>query len=107
MASKLKKGDQVVVITGKDKGRRGTITRVLPQAGRVYVEGVNMVKKHVRPNPNVQEAGGIKEIEAPIQTSNVAIYNAASKKADRVGFKTLQDGHKVRIFRSNDEQIDV
>lgn len=107
MANKLKKGDEVIVITGKDKGRQGTITRMLPKAGRVYVEGVNMMKKHVRPNPNVQEPGGIKEMEAPIQMSNVAIYNTVTKKADRVGFKVLQDGRKVRIFKSNSEQIDV
>jgi len=107
MASKLKKGDEVIVITGKDKGRRGAVTRVLPKAGRVYVEGINMVKKHVRPNPNVQEPGGIKEVEAALQISNVAIYNAANKKADRVGFKVLEDGRKVRIFKSSSEQIDV
>ncbi len=107
MANKLKKGDEVIVITGKAKGRRGTVTRVLPKARRVYVEGINMVKKHVRPNPNVQETGGIKEIEAPLQISNVAIYNTASKKADRVGFKILQDGRKVRIFKSNNEQIET
>ena len=107
MSSKLKKGDEVIVIAGKDKGRRGTITRVLPSKGRYYVEGINMVKKHVRPNPNIQEQGGIKEIEAPIQASNVAIYNTVTKKADRVGFKVLEDGRKVRIFKSNSEQIDI
>lgn len=106
MANKLRKGDEVIVIAGKDKGRRGTITQVL-RKGRVYVEGINMVKKHIRPNPNIQETGGIKEIEAPLQRSNVAIYNTANKKADRVGFKILQDGRKVRIFKSNSEQIDV
>lgn len=107
MASKLKKGDEVIVITGKDKCRQGTITRMLPKEGRAYVEGINMVKKHVRPNPNTQEPGGIKEMEAAIQLSNVAIYNSATKKADRVGFKVLQDGRKVRVFKSNNEQIDV
>ena len=107
MANKLKKGDEVIVIAGKDKGRQGTITRMLSKTGRVYVEGINMMKKHVRPNPNVQEPGGIKEMEAPIQMSNVAIYNAVTKKGDRVGFKVLQDGRKVRIFKSNREQIDV
>lgn len=107
MANKLRKGDEVIVIAGKDKGRFGKITQVLPKLGRIYVEDVNIKKKHVRPNPNVQETGGIKEIEAPLQQSNVAIYNTASKKADRVGFKVLQDGRKVRIFKSNGEQIDV
>ena len=107
MASKLKKGDEIIVIAGKDKGRRGTITRMLAQEGRVYVDGINMMKKHVRPNPNANEAGGIKEMEAPIQASNVAIFNSGTKKADRVGFKVLEDGRKVRIFKSNQEQIDV
>jgi large subunit ribosomal protein L24 len=107
MASKLKKGDQVIAIAGKDKGRQGTITKVLPNKGRVYVEGINMVKKHVRPNPNVQEPGGIKDVEAPIQLSNVAIFNTATGKADRVGFKVLEDGRKVRVFKSNGEQIDI
>ena len=106
MASKLKRNDEVIVITGKDKGRRGKIKQILSVRGRVLVDGINMVKKHVRPNPNQQEQGGIKEIEAPIQISNVAIYNPVSKKADRVGFKKLEDGRKVRIFKSDNEQID-
>ena len=104
---KLKKGDKVVAIAGKDKGRQGVITKMLPAKGHAYVEGINMVKKHVRPNPNVQEQGGIKEIEAAIQLSNLAIYNEATKKADKVGFKILEDGRKVRIFKSNQEQIDI
>jgi large subunit ribosomal protein L24 len=107
MASKLKKGDKVILIAGKDKGRQGTITSMLPKAGRLFVEGLNMVKKHVRPNPNIQEQGGIKEIEASITASNVAIFNPTSEKADRVGFKVLEDGRKVRVFKSNGEQIDV
>jgi large subunit ribosomal protein L24 len=106
MASKLKRNDEVIVITGKDKGRRGKIKQILSARGRVLVDGINKVKKHVRPNPNQQEQGGIKEIEAPIQISNVAIYNPVSKKADRVGFKKLEDGRKVRIFKSDNEQID-
>ena len=107
MANKLRKGDEVIIIAGKDKGRRGKIMRALPKLGCVCVEGANIKKKHVRPNPNIQETGGIKEIEAPLQQSNVAIYNTASKKADRVGFKVLQDGRKVRIFKSNGEQLDA
>lgn len=107
MANKLKKGDQVIVIAGKDKGRQGTITQILPSKGRAFVEGINMIKKHVRPNPNIQEQGGIKEIEAAIQLSNLAVFNSVTKKADRVGFKVLEDGRKVRIFKSNQEQIDV
>lgn len=106
MASKLKRNDEVIVITGKDKGRRGKIRQILSARGRVLVDGINKVKKHVRPNPNQQEQGGIKEVEAPIQISNVAIYNPVSKKADRVGFKKLEDGRKVRIFKSDNEQID-
>lgn len=107
MAVKLKTGDKVTVIAGKDKGRQGTITKILPKKGRAYVEGINMVKKHVRPNPNVQEQGGIKEVEAAIQLSNLAIYNEATKKADKVGFKVLEDGRKVRIYKSTEEQIDI
>lgn len=107
MASKLKKGDAVIAIAGKDKGRQGTILRVLPTKSRAYVEGINMVKKHVRPNPNIQEQGGIKEVEASINLSNLAIFNAATGKADRVGFKVLEDGRKVRIYKSNNEQIDI
>lgn len=103
---KLRKNDEVVVITGRDKGRRGKIVRVLDDS-RAIVAGINIVKKHVKPNPNVGEQGGIKEKEAPIQISNVAIWNGAENKADRVGFKTLEDGKKVRIFKSNQEVIDA
>ena len=106
MANKLKKGDAVIITTGKDKGRQGNITRVLAEAGRVMVEGLNMVKKHVRPNPNKNETGGIKEQEASIHISNVAIFNPMTKKADRVGFKQVGE-RKVRIFKSNKEQIDA
>ncbi len=101
---KIKKDDEVVVITGRDKGKRGDVIRVLDD-GRLLVAGVNMVKKHQRPNPNVGERGGIVEQEAPIQVSNVAIWNRDSDKADRVGFKT-EDGKKVRIFKSSGEAID-
>jgi large subunit ribosomal protein L24 len=104
---KLKKGDQVIVLAGKDKGRQSSITRVLHQKSKVLVEGVNMKKKAVRPNPNANEVGGIKEIEAAIAVSNVAIFNSATKKADRVGYKILEDGRKVRIFKKTGEQIDV
>jgi large subunit ribosomal protein L24 len=106
MASKLKKGDSIIVIAGKDKGRQSVISRVLHKQGRVIVEGVNLIKKHVRPNPNINEQGGIKELEASIDISNVAIYNPVTKKADRVGFKMVGE-RNVRIFKSNDEQIDV
>lgn len=100
---KIRKGDEVVVITGKDKGKRGSVLRVLE--GKVVVEGINLVKKHQKPNPVRGVAGGIVEKTMPIDVSNVAIFNAASQKADRVGFKVLEDGRKVRIFKSTGEVI--
>lgn len=100
---KLKKDDQVIVITGKDKGKRGTIKRVLDEK-RVIVTGVNIVKKHTKANPQLGVAGGIVEREAAIDVSNVAIYNAQTNKADRVGF-VEKDGKKVRVFKSNGEVI--
>ncbi len=103
--SKIKKGDEVVVITGKDKGKRGTVSRVLEN--QVVVENVNMIKKHQKPNPMAGVSGGIVEKEAPLHISNVAIYNRGTGKADRVGFKVLEDGRKVRVFKSNQENIDV
>jgi large subunit ribosomal protein L24 len=103
---RIKKGDDVVVIAGKDKGRRGTVTRVLSN-GKVIVEGVNMVKKHIKPNPNVGVQGGIIDKEMPIHDSNLALFNAATGKGGRIGYKTLEDGRKVRYFKSNDEVLDV
>ncbi|MCG6872775.1 MAG: 50S ribosomal protein L24 [Gammaproteobacteria bacterium] len=103
---KIKKGDEVIVLTGKDKGKRGNVLSVLA-SGRVLVDNVNIVKKHVKPNPQKQETGGIIEKEAPLQISNVALFNPQTKKADRVGVKILEDGRKVRIFRSTGEVIDV
>ena len=103
---KFKKGDDVVVLAGRDKGKRGTILRVLDDE-RALVDSVNVVKKHTRPNPNKGETGGIIEKEAPIRISNLGMYNPNSKKADRVGFKSLEDGMKVRVFRSDGEMIDV
>lgn len=105
--AKIKKGDEVVVLTGKYRGQRGTVTRVLPEKDQVIVENVNMVKRHTRPNPMRGEAGGIVEKEAPIDISNVAIYNPVTQKPDRVGFKYLEDGRKVRFFKSNNEVVDV
>lgn len=102
---KIKRDDDVIVVTGKDKGKRGTITRLMGD-GRVYVTGVNMIKKHTKGNPQMGQPGGIIEKEAPIQSSNVAIYNGKTSKADRVGFKTLEDGKKVRVFKSTGEEID-
>ena len=102
---KLKQGDEVIVLIGKDKGKRGQISKFLNE--KVLVEGVNRVKKHQKPNPNAGVQGGIIEKEMPIHKSNVALFNAATKKADKVGFKTLDDGKKVRYFKSNNEIIDV
>jgi len=103
---KIKRDDEVIVIAGRDKGKRGKVVRVLG-AGRVIVSGINMIKKHQKPNPQAGVAGGIVEKEASIDASNVAIYNPATKKADRVGFKVLENGDKVRIFKSNGEAVEA
>jgi len=103
--TKLKRDDEVVVIAGKDKGKRGTVRRVL-DSDRVIVSGVNMMKKHTKPNPQAGVAGGIVEKEAPIQISNVAIYNADAGRGDRVGYKA-EDGKKVRIYKSTGDAIDA
>ncbi len=104
MASKIRRDDEVVVLTGKDKGKQGKVTKVLVEEGRVYVSGVNLVKKHQKPVPALNQPGGIVEKEAAIQISNLAIFNAATGKADRVGFR-FEDGKKVRFFKSNSETI--
>ena len=104
--NKIKKGDEVIVLAGKDKGKRGTVLSVLAN-GKALVNDVNIVKKHVRGNPQTGETGGIVEREAAIQLSNIGLYNPATGKADRVGFKTLEDGRKVRIFRSSGETVDL
>jgi len=103
--NKIRKGDNVVVITGKDKGKRGTVLVV--DGERLVVEGVNRVKKHVRPNPMKNQPGGILEKELSIHVSNIALVNPATQKADRVGFKVLEDGRKVRVFRSNGEAVEA
>ena len=103
---KIKREDDVIVIAGKDKGKRGTIKRVLKD-GRIVISGVNMVKRHTKPNPMLGTQGGIVEREAPIHSSNVAIYNKETNKADRVGFKVLEDGSKVRIYKSTQKEIDA
>jgi len=103
---KIRKGDDVVVITGRDKGRRGLVLRVL-DAGHLLVEGVNKVKKHMKPNPVKGVAGGIVEKEMPLDVSNIALFNPATQKADRVGIKVLEDGRKVRYFKSNGEVLDA
>jgi len=103
MAAKIKRDDEVIVIAGKDKGKTGKISKVLA-SGKVIIEGVNLVKKHQKPNPQAGVAGGIVEQEAPIEVSNVAIYNSETGKADRVGFR-VEDGQKVRFFKSNNELV--
>jgi len=103
---KIKKGDNVVVIAGRDKGKRGDVTRTIG-LDKLLVAGVNQVKKHQRPNPMKNQQGGIVAKEMPIHVSNVAIWNPVTKKPDRIGFRTLQDGRKVRFYKSNGEQIEV
>ncbi len=102
---KIKRDDEVIVLAGKDRGKRGKVRRVLDDS-RVIVSGVNMVKKHTRPNPQAGVAGGIVEREAPIQVSNVAIFNPQTNKADRVGFR-IDGDRKIRVFKSNGEAIDA
>jgi len=104
--NKIRKGDEVVVIAGKDKGRRGSVLKVL-EKDRILVENVNMAKKHQRPNPNAGVTGGIVDKEMPIHISNVMLYNPVTKKGDRVGLRKLEDGRKVRFFKSNNEVVDV
>jgi large subunit ribosomal protein L24 len=103
---KIRKGDQVVVTVGKDKGKRGTVLRVM-ETGKVLVEGVNRVKRHTRPNPVKGQPGGIVDKEMPIHLSNVALFNPATGKGDRVGMRVLDDGRKVRFFKSNGEVADA
>jgi large subunit ribosomal protein L24 len=103
---RIKKGDEVVVISGRDKGKRGTVLRRV-DAEHVVVEGVNRAKKHQRPNPMKNQTGGIVDKDMPIHVSNIALYNPATQKADRIGFKALDDGRKVRVFKSNGEQVDA
>ena len=104
---KIRSSDEVVVITGKDKGRRGKIMQVLVDEGKVLIQGINRVKKHVKPNPNAGVQGGIIEKEMPMDTSNVMLVNPATGKGDRVGFKLLDDGKKIRVFKSNGERVDA
>ena len=105
MANRIKKGDQVVINTGKDKGKQGEVIRV--DGDRVVVSNVNIVKRHTKPNPQAGVAGGVVEREASIHISNVAVVNPASGKGERVGFKVLEDGRKLRVFRSSGEALDA
>ena len=102
---KIRQNDEVIVIAGKDRGKRGRVTRRLNEE-RLFVSGINMIKRHTKPNPQLNRQGGIIEHEAAIHISNVAIFNPATNKADRVGIKVLDDGEKVRVYRSTGEQID-
>ena len=101
---KIRKGDQVVIIAGKDKGKRGSVLRRV-DAEHVVVEGVNRAKKHVKPNPVKGVVGGVVDKDMPLHVSNVSLYNPATQKADRVGFKLLEDGKKIRVFKSNGEVV--
>ena len=103
---KIRKGDDVIVVAGRDKGKRGTVLRRV-DVDHVVVEGVNRVKKHQRPNPMKGVTGGIVDKDMPIHISNVALFNPATKKADRIGIKSLDDGRKVRVFKANGEQVDA
>lgn len=103
---KIKKGDEVIILIGKDRGKRGTVSAVIT-GERVVVDGVNVVKRHTKPNPQAGQPGGIVSKELPVHISNVALYNVATGKPDRVGFKVLEDGRKVRYFKSNGETVDA
>ena len=104
--NRIKKGDEVIIISGRDKGKRGSVLRRIDD-DHLVVEGVNRVKKHTRPNPMKGVTGGIVDKDLPIHISNVALFNPATQKADRVGFKSLEGGRKVRVFKSNGEQVDA
>jgi large subunit ribosomal protein L24 len=103
--NRIRKGDEVVVTTGRSKGQRGHVLRVVGE--KLLVENVNMVKKHQKPNPSLNQGGGIVEKESPIHNSNVMLYNPGTGKGDRVSYKTLEDGRKVRIFKSTGEAVDI
>ena len=103
---RVKKGDEVIVLAGRDKGKRGNVLKLI-DSDKALVDNVNIVKRHTRGNPNTGETGGILEKEAPIHLSNLALYNPVSNKGERIGYKVLEDGRKVRYFRSNDEVIDL
>lgn len=104
MAAKIRRDDEVIVLAGKDKGKRGKVLSVVNESGRVFVEGINLIKKHQKPVPQLNQPGGIVEKEASIDVSNVAIFNSETSKADRVGFK-IEDGKKLRIFKSTGKTI--
>jgi large subunit ribosomal protein L24 len=104
--NKIRKGDDVILRAGKDKGRRGTVLQVFDD-GRLLIEGINLAKKHVKPNPNIGEAGGIKDKAMPVDVSNVLVFNPKSKQGERVGFRVEEDGSKVRVFSGSGEVVDI
>ena len=104
--NKIRKGDEVIVTAGKDKGRRGTVLQLFDD-GRVLVEGVNLAKKHIKPNPNVGEQGGIQDKAMPLDVSNVLVFNPTSKKGERIGIRVDDDGSKVRVFRGTGDVVDI
>lgn len=106
LVAKIRKGDEVVMLTGKDRGKRGTVLEA-GTGDRVVVEGLNLVKRHTRPNPQLGTSGGILEKEMPVHVSNVLVYNPATGKGDRIGYKRLEDGRKVRFFKSTGEVVDI
>jgi large subunit ribosomal protein L24 len=103
---RIRKGDEVIVIAGKDKGKQGSVLNIMPN-GRLIVSDVNMAKRHTKPNPNRGQPGGIIEKEMPIDPSNIMLFNPQTKKGDRIGFRVLEDGRKVRYFKSTDEVVDI
>ena len=107
LATPIRKNDNVLVIAGKDRGKRGRVLRVVPDKNRLIVEGVNMIKRHTKPNPNKGVTGGIIDREAPIHISNIALHNPATGKGERVGFRQMKDGTKVRVFKKSGEVADV
>ncbi len=104
--NKIRKGDEVIVRTGKDKGRRGTVLQIIDD-GRVLVEGINLAKKHTKPNPNIGEQGGIVDKAMPLDVSNVLVFNPKSKKGERIGIRVEDDGSKVRVFRGTGDVVDI
>lgn len=105
--NKIKKGDHVIVIAGKDRGKKGNVLKVIDQGKKLLIEGINRVKKHMKPNPNLNQEGGIVEMERPIDRSNVMLYDEISQKGSKVGIKKLEDGTKVRFYKTSQQLIDV
>ncbi len=105
--NKIKKGDEVIVITGKDKGKVGSVLSIVDSGNRLLISGINVAKKHVKPNPEANVAGGVVDKEMPIHRSNVQLYNADTKKGSRIGIRQLKDGQRVRYYKTNDQLVEV